>query len=286
MIDAHSHVLSIAAGEVEKRRFNRMSKKIIAHFTDAHLGQKLVMGRGIEKDKMHYEHEPAEHQENLRQVLDDIARKGISNITFGGDIGSSESVPRFFEILKAYPFAPSLLLGNHDAYADVTKYSRGDSNAPASKMCFSQNDGFFRSVFLDTSDNTVGDNQLTWLRHQADGASKIALFLHHPILEINTPLERVGATLRDRDKLRTLLNGLPCEVWVFCGHYHMDDEVWEANIRQCVTPAASYQIVKQAERVEVETGRVGYRVLEIDEGEIRNEVVMLDRTYHGGAKNS
>ena len=54
-----------------------MSKKIIAYFTDAHLGQKLVLGRGIEKDKMHYVHEPAEHQENLRLILDDISRKGF-----------------------------------------------------------------------------------------------------------------------------------------------------------------------------------------------------------------
>jgi Icc protein len=242
-----------------------MSKKIIAHFTDAHLGQKLVMGRGIENDKMHYEEEPAEHQQNLRLVLDDIARKGISDIIFGGDIGSAESVPRFFEILKAYAFTPSFLLGNHDAYANVTGYYHDGANALAGKMCFSQDDGFLRSVFLDTSDNTVDENQLAWLKHQTDGASKITLFLHHPILEIDTPLERTGATLRDRDKLKTLLTGLSGEVWVFCGHYHMDDEASEANIRQFVTPAVSYQIVKHAKRVEVETGRVGYRILEIDD---------------------
>jgi 3',5'-cyclic-AMP phosphodiesterase len=254
-----------------------MSKKIIAHFTDAHLGQKLVMGRGIEKDKMLYEHEPAEHQDNLRLVLDDIARKGISDIVFGGDIGSAESVPGFFEILKGYRFTPSLVLGNHDAYANVIKHCYYSANALTGKMCYSHDDGFLRSLFLDTSDNTVSDHQLTWLRHQTDGATKIALFLHHPILEIVTPLERAGATLRDRDKLKTLLTGLSCEVWAFCGHYHMDDGAAEANIRQFATPAVSYQIVKRAEGVEVETSRVGYRILEIDEDEIRTEVVMLDR---------
>jgi Icc protein len=109
--------------------------------------------------------------------------------------------------------------------------------------------------------------------------------LHHPILEIDTPLESDGATLRDRDKLKRLLTGLSCEVWAFCGHYHMDDEASEANIQQFVTPAVSYQIVKHAETVEVETDRVGYRVLEIDEGDIRTEVVMLDHSRHAGAKN-
>jgi 3',5'-cyclic-AMP phosphodiesterase len=239
-----------------------MSKKIIAHFTDAHLGQKLVMGRGIEKDKMHYEREPAEHQENLRLVLDDIAQKGISDVIFGGDIGSAESVPAFFEILKGYAFNLSLLPGNHDVDATVRKYRHQASEKVAGKMCFSQDDGFLSWVFLDTSDNKVGDNQLVWLEQQADGASKIALFLHHPILEIDTPLERSGATLRDRDELKRLLTGLDCEVWAFCGHYHMDDEAAEANLRQFVTPAISYQIVKHAETLEVETGRVGYRILD------------------------
>jgi Icc protein len=82
-----------------------------------------------------------------------------------------------------------------------------------------------------------------------------------------------------------LLSGLSCEVWVFCGHYHTDDEASEANIRQFVSPAVSYQIVKRAEKVEVETGQVGYRILEIDRSEIRTEVVMLDHSQ-GGAKNS
>jgi 3',5'-cyclic-AMP phosphodiesterase len=156
-----------------------------------------------------------------------------------------------------------------------------DSSAHPELFC---DDDFLRSVFLDTSDNTIGDSQLIWLRHQADGASKIALFLHHPILEIDTPLELAGATLRDRDKLKRLLTGLSCEVWAFCGHYHMDDQASEANIQQFVTPAISYQIVKRAETVEVEIDRVGYRILEIDEGDISTEVVMLDH-LHGGAKN-
>lgn len=38
------------------------------------------------------------------------------------------------------------------------------------------------------------------------------------------------------------------------------DEAREANIRQFVTPAVSYQIVKQSDRLRVDTHTFGYRI--------------------------
>jgi len=66
-----------------------MTRKIVAHFTDTHLGQKLVMGGTIAGDKMRYDDEPEEHKDHLRSVLDDIAHRGISDVIFGGDIGTN-----------------------------------------------------------------------------------------------------------------------------------------------------------------------------------------------------
>ncbi|WP_407181095.1 metallophosphoesterase family protein [Bradyrhizobium sp. STM 3562] len=253
----------------------QMTKKVIAHFTDAHLGQKLVIGGEIAGDKMRYDGEPEEHETNLRLVLDHIAQNGISELIFGGDIGARERLATFFELLGAYDFTASLILGNHDVYADVAEYRSEGARAVGGKMCYSRDDGCLRYVFLDTSDNTVGGEQLAWLERELTGASKVALFLHHPILDIDTPVERAGAILRDRDELKMILTRTRCDISAFCGHYHMEDEASEANIRQFVTPAVSYQIVKRAERIEVDTRASGYRILEIDGGEIKTEVVML-----------
>jgi Icc protein len=252
-----------------------MTRKIIAHFTDAHLGQRLAMGGEIAGDKMRYEDEPEEHKDHLRFVLDDISRKGVSDVIFGGDIGAKESVGGFFELLNGYDFTPSIVLGNHDAYRNVAQYCSVGFDAVAGKMCSSHDDGHLKRIFLDTSDNTIGDSQLAWLAGELEGTSKAALFLHHPILEIDTPVERSGAALRDRREIKTLLTSIDCEVWVFCGHYHMVDEAREANIRQFVTPAVSYQIVKQSDRLRVDPHTFGYRILEIDDAEVRTEVVLL-----------
>ncbi|WP_024509865.1 metallophosphoesterase [Bradyrhizobium sp. ARR65] len=201
-----------------------MTKKVIAHFTDAHLGQKLAIGGGIAGDKMRYDYEPEEHETNLRLVLDDIEQKGVSELIFGGDIGASEHIRTFFELLGAHGFTASLILGNHDVFADVAEYRSEGVYAVGGKMCYSRDDGSLKYVFLDTSDNTVGGEQLAWLERELKGASKVALFLHHPILDIDTPVERAGAILRDRDELKMILTRTRCDISTFCGHYHMEDE--------------------------------------------------------------
>ena len=203
-----------------------------AYFTDTHLGQKLVMGGGLAGDKMRYDNEPAEHQSNLRLVLDDVARKGISEVTFGGDIGTAQSVAGFFELLARYGFATSVILGNHDTFAEVGKYWPDGAGGIDGKMCYARSAGDLKQVFLDTSDNSVGPAQLAWLARELEPACRVVLFIHHPVLDVHTPIERAGAALRDREQLMALLTASACEIDVFCGHYHMDDERSEANVRQ------------------------------------------------------
>ncbi len=255
-----------------------MTKTILAFFTDTHLGQKLVTKTEIAGDKMGYENTPREHEHHLRLVLGDIARRGISKIVFGGDIGTACSVGGFFEHLRAHAFDVSLILGNHDTYGNVAPdYDMGGSTV-AGKLCYSQQDPHLKRIFLDTSDNVVGDGQRRWLAHELEGVRQAAIFLHHPILPLDTPIDRTGAALRDRDEVRSLLIGMDCRISLFCGHYHMIDEAREANIRQYVSPAVSYQIVKHSERLEADTGTFGYRILEMDEEEIKTQVVLFSKT--------
>jgi Icc protein len=255
-----------------------MTKEILAFFTDTHLGQKLVARSEIAGDKMGYEETPREHEHNLRMVLDDIAGKGISRVVFGGDIGTAHSVDGFFELLRDYTFEVSLILGNHDTYGNVAPYCDMGGNIVAGKLCYSRQDPHLKRIFLDTSDNAVGDGQRKWLTRELESVKRAAIFLHHPILQVDTLVDRTGAALRDRDEVRALLIGTDCEISLFCGHYHMIDEAREANILQYVSPAVSYQIVKQSARLEADTGTFGYRILEMDEKEIKTQVVLFSKT--------
>ncbi|MFC2249981.1 metallophosphoesterase [Labrys portucalensis] len=251
-----------------------MTRKL-AYFTDAHLGQKLVMDGAMDSDKMHYASEPAEHRDHLRWVLDDIAARGISEVIFGGDIGAPSSVPDFFEILESYDFSRRIVLGNHDDHDVVSPFLSDQTHALQGKACFSEGGPALKWVFLDSSANRVDDDQLAWFARELQGTRRLLLFLHHPVLPIDTPVEHAGAALKERDTLKALLTGSQCDVSLFCGHYHMADERREANIRQFCTPAVSYQIVKEAERLRSDTTRCGYRIVDIDGGQIETEIVYL-----------
>jgi Icc protein len=252
-----------------------MTRKIIAHITDTHLGQKLVSESRIDGDRMHYQDAPDAHRDRLRLVLDDIARRGITNIVFGGDIGTAESVGGFFELLRSYDFTPSIVLGNHDSRHTVAPHCSAGATPVAGKMCSSFEDGGVKHLLLDSSDNTIGDGQLGWLAGELVGARRVLLFLHHPVLDIDSPIDRSGAALRDRSEIKALLARAGCDVTIFCGHYHMADEAHEANIRQFITPAVSYQIVRHADRVRTDARSFGYRVLEIEGTGIGSEAILF-----------
>lgn len=251
-----------------------MTKKL-AYFTDVHLGQKLVMSGTMDSDRMRYANDPDEHRDHLRRVLDDIAARGITEVVFGGDIGARSSVPDFFEVLGSYDFRSRIVLGNHDDYAAVSPFLCDQTHAVQGKACFSEGDPALKWMFLDSSTNRVDEEQLAWLARELQGTHRLLLFLHHPVLPIDTPVEHAGAALRERDALKALLTGSQCDISVFCGHYHMADERCEANIRQFCTPAVSYQIVKQAERLQVDRRTCGYRIVHYAGSVIETEVVNI-----------
>jgi len=65
----------VCVSKVRLGKDTAMAKQIIAHFTDSHLGQKLVMAGEMARDQMRYDNQPEEHKDRLRLVLDDIASK-------------------------------------------------------------------------------------------------------------------------------------------------------------------------------------------------------------------
>lgn len=251
-----------------------MAPTVIAHLTDAHLDQRLVLD--TEANSIAYRHEPGEHREKLLAAIQDIARRGISNIVFGGDIGAAASNQWFFETLDRYRLECRMVLGNHDAFGSVERFYSGKNAASAGQLYYACEETHRKLIFLDTSANFVGDHQLAWLGKELDVQKEaFVVFVHHPVLGIDTPIDRIGAALRDRDEVRTVLHRAPGRVVIFCGHYHMNVETSDGNIQQFLTPALCYQIAEQPDRVVVDDRSFGYRIVRLDGAKIDTEVVML-----------
>jgi Icc protein len=85
----------------------------------------------------------------------------------------------------------------------------------------------------------------------------------------------MGAALIGREKLKLRLHASGRPVTIFCGHYHMIDEACDGTLQQHSSPAASYQIVKEAKGLEIDQTYFGYRIITITNNRVTTEVVTL-----------
>lgn len=263
-----------------------MAVKTIAYLTDAHLDQKIILDQ--QTGAMRYAQQTGEHRDQLKFILEDITRKGIDEIIFGGDIGTQEANQWFFNTIDEFNFKLLMVLGNHDTYQQVSQYYQHEYgnqypdehrnqylDKHRKELNYAYEEGQFKFIYLDSSSNAISDAQLNWFRKELVTDKEILLFIHHPVLEIKTPLDKIGAALNGRDEIRRILSEAQKDSIVFCGHYHMTDELVEGNIRQYSSPACSYQIEKLSEKIEIDTLTFGYRLITINGRKLSTEVKLF-----------
>lgn len=229
--------------------------RTIAYITDIHLDEDDAFEKGI-NPRLHW-----------KMILEDVNSRGIEEVIFGGDIGEPSSYRWFFDSLQKYRF--SIILGNHDRYDQVKPfYKSGDSE---SELFYSFEDEHLKYIFLDSSKNELGAAQFQWLREQLKTSKQLVLFIHHPILGVDTAVD-VKYPLQGRAELRKLLENIGAPVTIFTGHYHLQDEQTIGNISQFITPAASFQILR-APKIEIDNSSFGYRIITVTEGGVISEVI-------------
>jgi 3',5'-cyclic AMP phosphodiesterase CpdA len=236
--------------------------KRIAHITDPHLDEAFPKENGVDAHK------------NWNTVLNDLIKRNIDEVICTGDIGEDSSIAGFLKSLSNSGFAPKITLGNHDTYDEVMAHYDNSLNQGTNELYYSVKEDTYKYIFLDSSPDEVSQVQIEWLKKELNTELKILLFIHHPILDCRTILDR-KFPLKNRDQLKEVLQSCSQEIMMFCGHYHMNDERNEANIHQHITPAISYQVGKFEDRIELNTENFGYRIIEIDETSISTEVIMF-----------
>lgn len=235
--------------------------KTIAYITDTHLNEPGPAEHGADAHK------------NWELILSDLDLRQIDEVIFGGDIGDFSAYPEFFEALSDYKLR--VTPGNHDTAAHVRRFFPEAFQHSESGFYSSVQDDHLLWIFLDSSTDKISPEQMDWLQQTLAASNKnTILFIHHPILPIDSYVDR-KYPLENRAALKDLLVKHAKPVTVFCGHYHNEDETSEANIRQFLTPAVSYQIKKSTSELEADTSYFGYRLLYIDDAAIESEVIVL-----------
>lgn len=237
--------------------------KRIAHITDLHLDEAFTRDNG------------ADARKNWERIIEDIVEKGITNVVFGGDIGSPDSNGWFFDQAMKKGINLKLVLGNHDLYSHAINYFQTGHNDREELYYSEDDDPDFRYIYLDTSLQAISQVQLEWLQQELKTPKKILLFLHHPVLQTGTTPQK-EYPLKGSEAIKSALLDVKNEVYIFCGHLHLIDERTEANITQYVSPAASYQLSKQSETTQLDTIRFGYRIIELEKSGLTSEVILFD----------
>lgn len=233
--------------------------KTIAYITDTHLDEPAPGKHGADAEK------------NWHSVLADLATRKIDLVVFGGDIGAFSAYPEFFKLLADYPL--QVTPGNHDTSAQVRHFFPG---LPHSESGFYHafEDESLKWFFLDSSTDKISPQQLEWFEKELQTDKELLLFIHHPVLPVDTPVD-AKYPLENRDEIRRLLHLHSKKVTVFCGHYHTEDQTSDQNILQYVTPAVSYQIKRDTAEIEGDASYFGYRLIELDGNQIETEIILL-----------
>ena len=234
--------------------------KKIAYTTDSHLDEQFPKEKGVDA------------RQNWQRILDDVASKSINNIIFGGDIGEYTSNKWFFDSLADFKF--NITLGNHDTFAEVIKHYKLASWVSTDELYYAFEDEFFKHIYLDSSTEKISATQFDWFKKALVTTKKILLFVHHPILKINTVVDE-RYPLKGREKIKSALHKIQNEITLFCGHCHTSDVRTEDNITQIMTTAASYQVEKNLEKIILNTEFFGYTIIEIERDKVNFEPIIL-----------
>ncbi|MCR5861975.1 metallophosphoesterase [Flavobacterium sp. J372] len=232
--------------------------KRIAHITDSHLGDPTALSRGINPDK------------NLEAALKHAIDIGIDELIFGGDIGYDERYQHFFKMLEKYKPGFKIVLGNHDNFQEVKKYYSRQFQADG--LYHSKEDEYYKYIWLNSSSESIGPQQMAWLESEVNTSKRIVIFVHHPVLGFETGMDAVYP-LKNRDEVFALLQQCRQNVTIFCGHYHMPDKRTNGKITQYITPALSFQVKKNSTDIEIITPYFGYRLITLTENNIRTRLV-------------
>lgn len=235
-------------------------RKKIAHLTDLHLEEACSLQNGISV------------KGRLKNILKDIEKESISEIVCTGDIGEGKGISYFFEQFKNTSL--SITLGNHDSFTEVSKHYNTGAYDHAQKLYSSAEKEGFKFIYLDSSEGIIDQKQLLWLKGEIFSSKPIIIFLHHPIIGLKLKVDKIGR-LRERNEIIHLLENCFKKITIFCGHYHLESTTIYKNITQYITPAVSFQMIKNTNKIEIDTATYGYRIIELEKGKVYSKTKLF-----------
>jgi len=235
----------------------------LAQITDLHLDDFLAQ---------HYQ---VDTRKNFLTVLDDVRRRGITDVVLTGDLGLPTSLDWLLKTIHDRGLTARYLWGNHDEAVDFAPRSEFKTLITDGLLFHKEILGTDLLLYLDSSHGPVNGVQGLWLDEQLalPEIERIFVFIHHPVLDCGgTTMDRLYPAA-GRDALAERLASTKKPVQIYCGHYHTDHRQTWKNLTQSVTPAVVVQIKQHSPEIALEDKSFGYRIIRIAHDTVETDVV-------------
>ncbi len=193
----------------------------------------------------------------------------------------SETYEALRELLGESLSQCRLVPGNHDDRELIRRVFPEITPTEGASLNFSLDVDGWRLIGLDSHVTgelygRIGTPQLEWLSREltTHAAQPSVLFMHHPPVSIDSKwLDDIG--LRDADALGEVVRTASQVQLICAGHVHQEYEGTLHGARVVTTPSTGVQFVPGTEELACDEVPPGFRIVHLDGGECRTEVVRL-----------
>jgi len=237
----------------------------IVQFTDIHIGSKNEVTRDVDV------------RGNLKSVLKAIAKENADMVVLSGDLCFREPSAKVCKWinkqLRKRSLSPIVIPGNHDDSVMLAHHF--DMPLTGDEVYFDRETDGMRILFLDTGRGTMSEEQWSWLHNHVISANNLMIFMHHPPVKANVPFMDNNHAFSEQERFQKLLAHHNDCIEIFCGHYHVDKSISIGNLHVHITPSCFFQIRDDLIEFGVDHLRIGYRVIEVDDGAVFHGVRYL-----------
>jgi len=220
-------------------------------------------------------------RDNFLLILGEVVFAKPDLVIITGDLCFDEGVKETYVWIKEkldninIPYL--ILPGNHDDTQMMMEVFDIDYSNAEDEIYFAKKLDKTTALFLDNSKAEHSENQKKWLKRQLHQADKnILVFTHYPPATCNVKFMDKNYGQKDKDEVQKLLQGYEKNVYLFCGHFHTEKSIHLDNLHIAITPSTYFQINPNSEDFEIESHRIGYRIIDVAKNSCMSYVKYID----------
>jgi 3',5'-cyclic-AMP phosphodiesterase len=230
----------------------------IIQLTDLHVGRESDDTFGVDVRK------------NLNDLLRAVHQLQPDHLVISGDlcydVGDVEIYQWIKKRLDLLDIPYSLIAGNHDDTTLMASVFGLEDMLIGNTLFYKRIFEGQTFLFLDSAAGVVSEEQLDWLdKELRTHQEQIFIFMHHPPLRSGVPHMDNNYSLQNQEEVQRLFFDFPGQVYVFCGHCHVEKTLQKKNMLVQITPSNYFQIAQQQEDFAIDHYRIGLRLITLQD---------------------